>query len=171
MKEYYTCCFFGHREIEITDELVKDLTETIEKMITEENYQVFLFGGFGQFDDLCYKIVSELRKTYPFIKRYFYLWDPKQERGKKPGWLLTEEYEDYYYHGSLYYYWYTSIYYRNTVMIKDSDCILFYLKNPTSKSGAYKAYLYAKRLKKQIRLIHSELPPEEPKSKRKTKKD
>lgn len=56
------CCFFGHRKINKTDELVNKLTETIEKLIVENGVGTFLFGSKSQFDDLCYEIVSELKE-------------------------------------------------------------------------------------------------------------
>ena len=31
-----TCCFFGHRTINYTDDLITKLTESIEKLITEK---------------------------------------------------------------------------------------------------------------------------------------
>ena len=32
----HTCCFFGHRKIEVTDELVSRLEEVAEDLITED---------------------------------------------------------------------------------------------------------------------------------------
>lgn len=66
-----TCCFIGHREINATDELKKKLCLLIEHLITEESIDTFLFGSKSQFDDLCYDIVTEIKKKYPHIKRIF----------------------------------------------------------------------------------------------------
>ena len=66
-----TCCFIGHREINATDELKKKLCLLIEHLITEESIDTFLFGSKSQFDDLCYDIVTEIKKKYSHIKRIF----------------------------------------------------------------------------------------------------
>ena len=66
-----TCCFIGHREINVTDELKEKLYVLIEHLITEESVETFLFGSKSQFDDLCYDIVTEIKRTYPHIKRIF----------------------------------------------------------------------------------------------------
>lgn len=66
-----TCCFLGHRKIEITNELRNKLYNIIEKLIIEENVDTFLFGSKSQFDDLCYQITSELKGDYPYIKRIY----------------------------------------------------------------------------------------------------
>ena len=63
-----TACFFGHRKIDATDELKTILYEEIEKLITVDGIDTFLFGSKSQFDDLCYKIVSALKEKYPDFK-------------------------------------------------------------------------------------------------------
>ncbi len=40
-----TCCFFGHRTINETEELKERLTEIIEKLIVKEKVDTFLFGS------------------------------------------------------------------------------------------------------------------------------
>ena len=64
-----TCCFFGHRKIDETEELKNKLSEIIENLIVNENVDTFLFGSKSQFDDLCHKIVTELKEKYPHIRR------------------------------------------------------------------------------------------------------
>ena len=49
-----TCCFFGHRTINETEELKSKLIEIIEKLIVDEKVDTFLFGSRSDFDDLCY---------------------------------------------------------------------------------------------------------------------
>ena len=46
-------------------------------------------------------------------------------------------------------YWFNRIYYRNCEMINQSDFILFYAQNQQN-SGAYKAFKYAKKDKKDF---------------------
>ena len=40
-----TCCFIGHREINVTDELKEKLRVVIERLIVYENIDTFLFGS------------------------------------------------------------------------------------------------------------------------------
>ena len=54
-----TCCFFGHRKIDETEELKNKLCEIIENLIVNEKIDTFLFGSKSQFDDLCHKITTE----------------------------------------------------------------------------------------------------------------
>lgn len=56
------CSFFGHKKIEITEKLKERVKNFIERLIVKDNYTIFLFGGFSEFDYMCYKIVSELKK-------------------------------------------------------------------------------------------------------------
>ena len=53
----HTCCFFGHRKIEFTDELVSRLKEVVEDLITEKKVGTFLFGSKSQFDKLCLRLL------------------------------------------------------------------------------------------------------------------
>lgn len=67
-----TCCCIGHRKIEITIELKKEIYEFIENLIVKENVKKFLFGSKSEFDSLCHCIVTELKEKYPDIKRVGY---------------------------------------------------------------------------------------------------
>mgnify|MGYP004560448251 CR=1 FL=1 len=142
------CSFFGHADTVITDELRDKIKNEVLRLIND-GFDVFLFGGFGNFDDECYKTVSTLRKSFPNIKRVFCLYDQRQENVyKRPLWLQKEEYEDYVYLSLRYEYWYKRIYYRNVEMINLSDFIIFYVFD-IEKSGANKALKYAKQVKKK----------------------
>ncbi len=66
-----TCCFFGHRKIEDTEELRTKIIETIKKLIVDENIDTFLFGSKSQFNSLCYELVTKIKEKYPHIKRVF----------------------------------------------------------------------------------------------------
>ena len=69
MKEYKVCSFFGHRKIEITEELKQKLKEIVEDLIINHNVLTFLFGSRSDFDYLCHLVVTELKEKYPFILR------------------------------------------------------------------------------------------------------
>ena len=144
------CSFFGHSSIEITDKLKVQLQEKLTQLIVNENIDCFFFGGFGMFDDLCYKIVSELKKGYPNISRVFCTADLRWLRpSKRPKWLNEEEYEEITYLDLKFDYWYTRIYYRNCEMIDQSDYVIFYVKDEEN-SGAFKAMQHAIKKKKQF---------------------
>ena len=143
------CSVFGHSKIEITIKLENKLIATFENLI-KQGCKYFYFGGFGMFDDLCHKIISELKKKYPHIQRIFCLSDPRHLRiNKRPKWLKSEDYEEFVYLDLEFDWWYKRIYYRNCAMIDKSDIILFYVEE-RENSGAYKAFKYAKQKKKQI---------------------
>ena len=62
MSNEKACCFFGHRKIVETPELIERLTKEIEVLITEKEVSTFYFGSKSQFDDLCHKIVTKLKE-------------------------------------------------------------------------------------------------------------
>ncbi|MBQ8523109.1 MAG: DUF1273 family protein [Clostridia bacterium] len=67
----HTCCFIGHRTVNETEELRNKLSATIEKLITDEKADTFLFGSKSRFDSLCLEIVSNLKEKYPHVKRIY----------------------------------------------------------------------------------------------------
>ncbi len=173
------CSFFGHRKIKITQELIVKLKTTIEDLILKENVSIFLFGSNSEFNDLCHKVVTELRQKYTFITRVMYTCKSEScimenERGKleeiyskyfnSPVHLLgfEEEYE----HKTKYVSGKASYIERNYAMIDDSKyCIFYYDKNylpPLRKqskksvglyqpqSGTSLAYKYAKQKNKVV---------------------
>lgn len=146
-KKYYSCSFFGHSEIEISDKLILSIEQKIESLILERQINVFYFGGFGKFDDLCYKIVSKLKNKYPKMVRVFCLTEEKH-LNKLPKHLIGKEYENFEYFSLDYNYWYYKIYYRNKKIIENSDYIIFYVEK-TINSGAFKALKFAKQIKKE----------------------
>ena len=64
-----TCCFIGHREIEITDELVLFLRHILEMLIEDEGVRTFAFGSRSEFNDLCHCLVTNLQKDFCGIER------------------------------------------------------------------------------------------------------
>lgn len=149
MEKHKICSVFGHSTIDITKELENSLFETIEDLI-KKGGEYFYFGGFGMFDELCHKVVSELQQTYNHIKRIFCLSDARHLRiNKRPKWLKNEDYEEFVYLDLEFDWWYQRIYYRNCAMIDKSDIIIFYAEE-RENSGAYKALKYAKQKKKSF---------------------
>ena len=145
-----SCSIFGHSKIEVTENLKARLTLTFEKLIAKENVRYFYFGGFGEFDDFCWQVITKLREKYVDIKRIFCLSDPRHLRlSKRPKWINNENYEEITYLDLDFDYYYTRIYFRNCEIINRSDFVVFYV-NHTERSGAYKALQYAIKKKKQI---------------------
>ena len=153
MENNNTCCFIGHREINVTEELKMQLYAIIEKLIAKENVNTFLFGSKSQFNDLCYETVTLLKEKHPHVKRIYV-------RAEYP--YINDEYKKYLLQG------YEDTYYpdntigagkavyvkRNFEMIKCSRfCVFYYDENykPKSrKSGTKIALDYAIKLKKEI---------------------
>ncbi len=71
IREAFTCCFFGHRTINETEELKLKLRAIIEKLIVENSVDTFLFGSKSDFNDICLEIVTELKEKYPHTKRIY----------------------------------------------------------------------------------------------------
>lgn len=158
----YTCCFFGHRKIKITNTLIGRLNKVIEKLIARKRVNTFLFGSKSEFNTLCLKIVTDFKEKYPYIKRVYV-------RAEYP--YINNEYEEYLLEG------YDDTYYperiinagkaayieRNCEMIdKSAWCVVYYDKDYTpvgrkksrlghqSNSGTKIAYNYAEKRCKNI---------------------
>ena len=144
MEEDKICSFFGHRELELTEELYATTAAEIFKSVNL-GCRVFYFGGYGEFDALCYKIVTKLSKENPALalKRVYCV---AQERflRKKTRFFNRNDYDEVIYLPPSFNGWYKSIYFRNCAMIDESDFIIFYAQ-ARKDSGAYKAYQYAKK--------------------------
>lgn len=155
-----SCSFFGHSEISITDDLKDRLHAELVRLL-RDGYDTFYFGGFGDFDHLCWQTVTDLKNDYPQIYRVYCLSDPRHVRlSKRPKWLKDTDYEEFTYLNLGFDYWYSRIYYRNCEMINQSDFVIFYANN-VENSGAYKAYKHALKTKKDcINLAVSETASE-----------
>ena len=148
MKENAISSFFGHRTIEANEKLYATLTAEILKSV-EFGCRTFYFGGFGEFDELWYMIVSQIREENQTlsISRIYCVAEERLLR-KKYKYFDTDKYEDFVYLNPSFEGWYKSIYYRNCAMIDASDYVIFYAEE-RAESGAYKAYKYAKRKKEK----------------------
>ena len=173
------CSFFGHRKIEITDELELKVKNLIEFLIVILNVGVFLFGSKSDFDWLCHKIVTDLKEKYPHIIRISYtcrsescILESEREKWekiysnfqKREVHLLGVEEERE--HKTKYTSGKASYVERNHAMIDDSDiCVFYYDENYQPemrkyskrsfgyyqpKSGTQLAHAYAKQKKKEI---------------------
>lgn len=143
---------FGHRQIEITDELYATTTAEIMKSVNL-GCRVFYFGGYGEFDELCYKIVTSIKEGNETLKiKRVYCVSQERYLRKTTRLFKRENYDDVIYLTPSFSGWYKSIYFRNCAMIDQSDCVIFYAEK-RENSGAYKTYQYAKK-KKDKRIVN-----------------
>ena len=154
-----TCCFLGHRKINVTNKLNEKLYNIIEALIVEKNIDTFLFGSKSQFNDLCYHITSQLKAFYPNIKRVYVRAEFPHINDSYKTYLL-ESYEETHYPDSILNAGKSAYIKRNFEMINNSSfCIVYFDKSytpPTSrlnhkyKSGTGIAYDYAVKKQKHI---------------------
>lgn len=148
-----TCCFFGHRTINETEELKTKLIKIIEKLIVENSVDTFLFGSKSRFNSLCLETVTELKQKYPHIKRIYVRAEFQfiDERYKN---YLLKSYEDTYYPEKIVNSGRASYVKRNYEIIDKSHfCIVYYDEQnapTTRKSGTKIAFDYAIRKRKNI---------------------
>lgn len=164
-KEKY-CTFFGHRNTVLTPEQQNSLYMLIENLILNKNVTNFVFGSKSNFDDICYKQVSILKKKYTNIKCIAYVckheWAclyNKVELQKNITKSITgldidykafdkiEECFNKIHNGK------NAYIYRNQLMIDKCDYIIIYYNNSYTihtNSGTKLALNYAKRKHKQI---------------------
>lgn len=174
-----SCCFIGHRKIEITEEYKQKLKNIVEDLIVNHNVLTFLFGSRSDFDYLCHLVVTELKEKYSNINRIAYTckgescilenerqkWEriySSLQKGEVHLLGVEEEFE----HKTKYTAGKASYVERNYAMIDDSDyCIFYYKKNYQPEMRKYSkrnvscyqpnsetkiAYDYAKRKRKII---------------------
>lgn len=173
------CCFIGHRKIDNLDKVETKTKEIVLDLILNKNVKIFLFGSNSEFDDLCLKILSQLKEKFIDLKRIGYtcksegivLQSEKEKfeklylkifKSETELFCVDEEFE----YKTKYTAGKASYIERNQAMINDSDyCVFYYDKNYKPKmrkhskkdifvyqpkSGTKIAYDYAIKKKKQI---------------------
>ncbi len=131
----YTCCFFGHRKVNQTNELICRLKKTIENLIVVKGVNIFLFGSKSDFDELCLKIVTDLKEKYPCIQRIYVRAEYADINDSYKNYLL-ESYDDTYYPERIRGAGRASYVERNFEMIDKSDFgVVYYNKNYVPSSG------------------------------------
>ncbi len=140
------CSVFGHLQIDITETLRAKTTAELEKVIGL-GCRIFFFGGFGEFDNLCYEIVSKIKEEKPKLNLERVFCVPQERYLRKKAWYFDRsDYDKVIYLTPVREWWYKAIYYRNCAMIDESSFLIFYAEN-RAESCAYKAYKYAQRKK------------------------
>ena len=148
-----TCCFIGHRTINETDELRIKLTETIERLVTVENVDTFLFGSQSRFNSLCLELVTKIKEKHPHIKRVYVRAEFPVISDDYKAYLLTS-YEDTDYPEKILGAGRAAYVERNYEMINRSRFCVFYYDEGvvpiTRKSGTKIALDYAIKQGKKI---------------------
>ena len=153
MQKNKTCCFTGHREIPVTNILIKNrLKKEIERLI-EKGVIYFGAGGALGFDTMAALIVLELREKYPQIKLIMVLPCPEQdkywnEKDKSAYAYILDNadkkvYTSKHYHKGC-------MHTRNRHLINNSGICICYL---TKKSGGT-AYTVAYAMQKNLQIIN-----------------
>ena len=163
----YSCCLIGHRKVGEIEKVTEKLKSTLVNLIEKENVTTFLFGANGEFNDLCYKIVNELKSNYKlktiFYSRrdeYAFTYEEKENysyKSKKPFpyKCFDEIVENEKVHNA---YFKQSYVLRNKLIIENSDYCIFYYKENYNlgfnrNSGTKIAVEFAKELNKNIIII------------------
>ena len=125
----HTCCFFGHRKIKVTDDLVNRLKDIVEDLIIKNEVDVFLFGSKSMFDELCLKVVTELKQKYPHIRRIYVRAEfPYIDEDYRS--YLLKSYDHTYYPDRIIKAGKAAYVERNYEMIDNSSyCVIYYDKN------------------------------------------
>jgi len=148
-----TCCFLGHRDISETEELKVKIINIINKLITEEQVNTFLFGSKSRFNSLCLEIVTKIKEKHPHIKRIYVRAEYPYISEHYKNYLL-KNYEDTYYPKKIINSGKASYVERNYEMINNSKyCIVYYDESaaPSNrKSGTKIALEYAMKHYKKI---------------------
>lgn len=164
-KRSKTCCFFGHRKINQTQELSDRMFKITEQLITKKNVDTFLFGSKSKFDDFAHEVVTELKEKYPHIKR-IYVRSAYQHISDWYEESLLKHYEDTYFPEHMENAGRASYVERNQEMINKSEyCVVYYDESYTPprrknskrdltdyqpKSGTKVAYDFAVKKCRQI---------------------
>lgn len=178
--KHKACSFFGHRNAELTSDKLTELESVIERLITNENVSLFLFGSRSNFDKICHEVVTKLKDKYD-IKRLAYpckhesvILESEKEKFEKmfKSIVLRESnilcFDEEANHKARNMSGKASYIERNYAMIDDSDyCIFYYdetyipkqkkvnsnkdiLPTKVTSSGTSLAYKYATQSKKTI---------------------
>ncbi len=132
--------FCGHSELHACNGLEDWLYDVIEASI-QEGAHIFYLGGYGAFDLLAARIVTQLKKKYPYIERTFVTPYLNREMNKAL-------YDNSYYPNLETVPKRLAILRRNEKMIEEASIVIAFVQY--SWGGAAKTLAYAQRKKKVI---------------------
>ncbi len=146
----YTVALFGQSYIENFIQIESELFPIVDGLIREKEFVEFLVGRNGDFDILSASVVKKARNQFQNCNSDLTLILP----------YITSEYknnkkylEEYYNNIEISFYtsknsFNTTYYLRNCEMIDRADLVICYINKNTS--AAHKAFVYAKKAKKNI---------------------
>ncbi len=135
------CTFFGHRDC--SDEIETVLYGCIEKLICENNVDVFYVGNQGNFDAIVLNALKRLKQKYTHIKCYVVLAYLPSEKTS-----FDFVSETIYPQGIENIPPRFAICFRNKWMVKKSDFVVGYVRY--SVGGAYKSFELARKQNKNV---------------------
>ena len=138
------CSFFGHRFVLEKEEVKEQLKSLAQRLIKEEDVDIFYLGEQGDFEIIAAEVLNELKPTYPFIQRIEVICfaEQLQRNGKikSDGFEYLDELDRCKRKAR--------IIKRNQWVIDNSDILVFYVNTPYG--GAYQSYCYAKKKNKDM---------------------
>ena len=137
--------FAGHREVHEGMNLKERILSAITENIKDRTVY-FYCGGYGEFDNMCARIVCELKPEKPGFKSVFVTPYISSTR-------ITKLQSDFLYDEILYadlerVPQRLAILKRNEYMVDKADLVIAYIER--EEGGAYSAVKYAKKLNKKV---------------------
>ena len=132
--------FCGHGKYVYGEDVKNRLKAEAEKLINQ-GADLFYLGGYGRFDGLATQVLTELKETYPHIRRVLVI--PYLNRD-----YYTQNYDETLYPPIENVPLRFCISKRNEWMVKNSQVLVCFIEN--TFGGAYNTYKCALRSKKII---------------------
>lgn len=152
-----TVAFIGHREIDMSNELREKVIDTVTRLIQDYGAHTFLFGSAGEFDELCYGVVSDIKKRYRYIRRVYVRAEYPDVRREFLDYLLTF-YDDTFFPNSVRGANRLAYVKRNEVMVDLCDVLVAYCDEKYepkyTRSGTKMAVSYACEKHKRVINLH-----------------
>ena len=146
-------CFIGHRTITVTDKLCERIKSTVLDLIDNQGVDTFLFGSRSQFDELCLKIVTEIKEIRPNIRRVYVRAEYPYISIDYEKYLLTF-YDETYMPESIIHAGKAIYIERNRHMIDSAYICVFYLNSQSMNSGTKIAYKVSLKNNKTTLNLH-----------------
>ena len=144
-----SCFFFGHREAD--ERILPLLSETIERLIANENVSYFYVGGYGGFDRIVSIAVKAAKKIHPEITVMLVIpYHPSERPIDTP----------YGFDGTYYPFGLENVPKRyaiaqaNKILINTSDWLLCYVRHGASNSRKLLEYAQRREKKGLIQIIN-----------------
>ena len=138
--------FCGHSDFLFNDDIKEQLKNILVGEIIKNPTCKFFLGGYGDFDSLCLRTLTELKKEFQDIELIFIT--PYLDKNYSKLEFAKNHYDDVIFPSIESVPRKFAILKRNEWMVEQADLVIAYVKY--SWGGAAKALEYAKRKKKRI---------------------